>query len=404
MQKSVQFVTDAEGRKTAVILPIEEYEEMMEDLEMGRAARESEGQPRRPSEDVVKECRTAHLARPAPRQMRGMTGRGTAVRIRQELVIEIPGQTVAQAFLSVPRWDSLNARGGIVRDRRRSAKVAAGKPLPAFDVSSDAKLPYDLHLAELGLSPRDPLIVVGARNLGNNLRIVAYKKEKGLLQLFGEDADKGERDYFCLCYMHGGAVEPHTLRFAGGRISDVDGKTVSPDTEATVRWALSGQPLLWNGKTDEHAIILNTYDLRHFWHIPTGEGRFGERGHAGELVEELATILVATGDANALKERAAELGMQREQDYLHSAIGVSEEGNLVLAQLHGSFELVADRLRKAGATHAIELEEGGSVSTHFVYQKGTQRTIRDSLLQSTGVRSDSLQAGLRGNQEALCSH
>lgn len=44
MQKNLQFVTDAEGRKTAVILPIKEYEEMVEDLEMGRAARESKGQ------------------------------------------------------------------------------------------------------------------------------------------------------------------------------------------------------------------------------------------------------------------------------------------------------------------------------------------------------------------------
>jgi len=31
MQKNHQFVTDAEGHKTAVILPIEDFEEMMED-------------------------------------------------------------------------------------------------------------------------------------------------------------------------------------------------------------------------------------------------------------------------------------------------------------------------------------------------------------------------------------
>ncbi|MGO8736594.1 MAG: hypothetical protein ACLQVM_27815 [Terriglobia bacterium] len=59
MQKNVQFVTDAEGRKTAVILPIEEYEDMMDDLAMGRAARESKAEPRRPFEDVVKEWRAA---------------------------------------------------------------------------------------------------------------------------------------------------------------------------------------------------------------------------------------------------------------------------------------------------------------------------------------------------------
>ncbi len=59
MQKNVQFVTDAEGRKTAVILPIEEYEDMMDDLAMGRAARESKAEPRRLLEDVVKELRAA---------------------------------------------------------------------------------------------------------------------------------------------------------------------------------------------------------------------------------------------------------------------------------------------------------------------------------------------------------
>ena len=59
MQRNLQFVTDAEGCRTAVILPIKKYEEMMEDLDMGRAARESKGAPRRRFEDVVKESRAA---------------------------------------------------------------------------------------------------------------------------------------------------------------------------------------------------------------------------------------------------------------------------------------------------------------------------------------------------------
>jgi hypothetical protein len=59
MRKNPQFVTDAEGHKTAVVLPIEEYEEMIEDLEMGRAAREGKGQSRRSFDDVVKELRGA---------------------------------------------------------------------------------------------------------------------------------------------------------------------------------------------------------------------------------------------------------------------------------------------------------------------------------------------------------
>lgn len=68
MPNNVQFVTDTEGHKTAVILPIEEYEEMMEDLHTGHAARESRGEPRRPFEEVVKElCSACSRVRQARR-------------------------------------------------------------------------------------------------------------------------------------------------------------------------------------------------------------------------------------------------------------------------------------------------------------------------------------------------
>ncbi len=59
MANKVQFITDTDGHKTAVILPIEDYEEMMEDLQMGRAARESKGDARRSFDDVVKELGSA---------------------------------------------------------------------------------------------------------------------------------------------------------------------------------------------------------------------------------------------------------------------------------------------------------------------------------------------------------
>ena len=55
----VRYIRDAEGRKTAVILPIEEYEEMLEDLHLGRVSRESKNDPRRPFAEVVEEMRSA---------------------------------------------------------------------------------------------------------------------------------------------------------------------------------------------------------------------------------------------------------------------------------------------------------------------------------------------------------
>jgi hypothetical protein len=57
--EGVQFIMDAEDRKTAAILPIEEYEEMLEDLHLGRIARESKDEPRCPFAQVVEEMRSA---------------------------------------------------------------------------------------------------------------------------------------------------------------------------------------------------------------------------------------------------------------------------------------------------------------------------------------------------------
>lgn len=52
MSRNVQFVTDADGNKVAVILPLEEYEEMLEDLHLSRVAREGKGEERIPWRQV----------------------------------------------------------------------------------------------------------------------------------------------------------------------------------------------------------------------------------------------------------------------------------------------------------------------------------------------------------------
>ncbi|MEJ7711241.1 MAG: hypothetical protein WKF84_15600 [Pyrinomonadaceae bacterium] len=38
ISKNVQYITDAEGQKTAMILPLDEYEELLEDLHLGCVA------------------------------------------------------------------------------------------------------------------------------------------------------------------------------------------------------------------------------------------------------------------------------------------------------------------------------------------------------------------------------
>ena len=55
MQRDLQFFVDPERHGTAIILLTEEDEEIMEELRMGRAARERKGESRRPFEEAVKE-------------------------------------------------------------------------------------------------------------------------------------------------------------------------------------------------------------------------------------------------------------------------------------------------------------------------------------------------------------
>lgn len=59
MPRNVQYITDANGERTAVILPLEEYEELLEDLHVSRVASETKDEPCRPLSEVVEEMRNA---------------------------------------------------------------------------------------------------------------------------------------------------------------------------------------------------------------------------------------------------------------------------------------------------------------------------------------------------------
>jgi hypothetical protein len=55
MSRNVQYVTNEKGQRTAVILPIEEYEELLEDLHVTRVATETKDDERIPWEQVKTE-------------------------------------------------------------------------------------------------------------------------------------------------------------------------------------------------------------------------------------------------------------------------------------------------------------------------------------------------------------
>jgi PHD/YefM family antitoxin component YafN of YafNO toxin-antitoxin module len=59
MNENIRYITDAQGNKLAVILPLEDYENLLEELELLSAAYESRNEPSRPLDDVIAEMRAA---------------------------------------------------------------------------------------------------------------------------------------------------------------------------------------------------------------------------------------------------------------------------------------------------------------------------------------------------------
>ncbi len=59
MSRNVQYITDAQGERTAIILPLDEYQELLEDMHVIRVAEETKDDPSRPLTDVLEEMRRA---------------------------------------------------------------------------------------------------------------------------------------------------------------------------------------------------------------------------------------------------------------------------------------------------------------------------------------------------------
>ena len=59
MSRNVQYVTDSKGERTAVILPLDEYQELLEDMHVIRVAGETNDEPTRPLTEIVEELRNA---------------------------------------------------------------------------------------------------------------------------------------------------------------------------------------------------------------------------------------------------------------------------------------------------------------------------------------------------------
>jgi len=286
------------------------------------------------------------------------------MELAQMIVLKIPQRIMEGSWLSVPGWEKLKLTNGLCRDRIRASQdikfTSLGLKLPyrSYDEKS-CLLPYYRHLEILDLKSDDLWLIIGMRNLGNNLRIIGWNRSKGLLELNSENATFG-REYCCLCKAEDGRLSINRVSFVNGM----------PNKEGLI-WAGSGQELVWEGKPAHiENIIPYTYDLRHVWQIPGKMAyKMGPHANRGALIEEMCDEFVSVMDSTPsevtrrLINLARAQGYERESNYLHSALGISEDGEtLIVVQRHGKFEDIAETLIRAGAYRAIELDQGGSCS------------------------------------------
>ncbi|MGC8989059.1 MAG: hypothetical protein ACP5MD_02955, partial [Verrucomicrobiia bacterium] len=130
------------------------------------------------------------------------------ILLGQATVLRFPLSLMADCHLSFPAWDAVATTNGLCRDNIRAqaetgtqpgateTQPTARQPLPYRSYNADECLvPHTRHLQESGLKPDDPWFFVSARNLGNNLRIVAWIKSRGLFELNGEEAVSSGRIY-----------------------------------------------------------------------------------------------------------------------------------------------------------------------------------------------------------------
>lgn len=59
MSSNVKYITDENGERTAVILPLDEYQDLLEDMHVIRIAEETKDESARPLIDAVEEMRRA---------------------------------------------------------------------------------------------------------------------------------------------------------------------------------------------------------------------------------------------------------------------------------------------------------------------------------------------------------
>jgi len=233
------------------------------------------------------------------------------------------------------------------------------------------------HEGKLGAGP---ILIVTWRNLIQNPRDPAYTKALGICQSAVEQAELSRRPYRGISFLIGGRLRADAFLFSEPFPDDV-------------QQFGTGIPVLWDGRVQTiEEMAPEVADFAHLWKLRVSTTQ-GSEAEAVDRYERLQAVFERCKHATA-EEASREIleeargskisgeghGMtlldsplEREDAYLHNAVGVDADGGLVVVIAHGSLERIGELAQEAGAVSAVVVDNGGSC------QVSLRRTPEDEI-------------------------
>jgi hypothetical protein len=286
---------------------------------------------------------------------------------RQETAILLPRRAVSRVFAAMPSADLLSkhdnpARAGLVRH--------GGIGAPVNHVPAAYKHSYREHLLHVVAQPAGnrAYLVIGSRNSFQNLMLPIWVGGHLVCRF---DEPWAATLYTAFCRMASGELAIQQIQFES---HSGEAHIVTP-LAGDVDFAVVGQPILFRGGVLPTALLhAMTYDQRHLWHLLWEDWQqqkfpgFGSHRQAHDqlmqaFMETLSLPLVDR--AAALSAIAARHALQEEDGYLHSSLGLTADGSIVLLMKNGSLRDHALEQRQLGAESAVLLDNGGSVGAAY---------------------------------------
>ncbi len=294
--------------------------------------------------------------------------------LRQQTLIRLDPADLVSLVWSVPAWEELTrepAASGLVR---HGGVAQAVNYLP-----KSMKVAYSEHAAsylqglgdESGNQPRT-LLAFGSRNTFQNLGLPGWHADRMPRLLCRRDEPWAHWEYHAFCGLKDGGAELRRIHFEpdpGGQPQHVSGGEGS-ENFTDVKWAVTGQPLVWDGVVSSVTTLAgNTYDIRHLWALrwEAWQKCPGDFSIYQEMMSCFMRNLAAsvTTRGESMLEIAARYRVPPAEGYLHSSLGMTDSGELLLLMQTGSIIDVANSQRALGARRAILLDNGGSVGVGY---------------------------------------